>query len=156
MKNEKKNRGGRPLKLGPKEKKIILELAKFGLDDTQVSQALGICEATLSAYKKRDPEFLASLKQNKELGDSLVKKSLFRRAVGYDYKEEFPTKDGAVLCQRVMHPDVTACIFWLKNRQPDEWRDKTENNLTSKGKSIVDFIKLAGEARKLQAAGTNG
>ena len=23
-------------------------------------------------------------------------------------------------------PDVTACIFWLKNRCPDEWRDRHE------------------------------
>ena len=22
------------------------------------------------------------------------------------------------------HPDTTAAIFWLKNRRPDEWRDK--------------------------------
>ena len=25
-----------------------------------------------------------------------------------------------------MSPDTTACIFWLKNRKPEEWRDKTQ------------------------------
>jgi hypothetical protein len=25
-----------------------------------------------------------------------------------------------------MPPDTTACIFWLKNRNPEEWRDKTQ------------------------------
>jgi hypothetical protein len=23
-------------------------------------------------------------------------------------------------------PDTTACIFWLKNRKPREWRNRTE------------------------------
>ena len=25
-----------------------------------------------------------------------------------------------------MPPDTTAAIFWLKNRQPDKWREKQE------------------------------
>jgi hypothetical protein len=32
-------------------------------------------------------------------------------------------------------PDVTACIFWLKNRQPERWRDVQRhevNNVTLK------------------------
>ena len=28
--------------------------------------------------------------------------------------------------REVVAPDTTACIFWLKNRQPKEWRDKSE------------------------------
>ena len=24
-------------------------------------------------------------------------------------------------------PDTTACIFWLKNRRKDEWRDRQEH-----------------------------
>jgi hypothetical protein len=30
-------------------------------------------------------------------------------------------------------PDTTAAIFWLKNRKPEEWRDKTEVDATVKG-----------------------
>jgi hypothetical protein len=26
-------------------------------------------------------------------------------------------------------PDVTACIFWLRNRQPDKWRDRKQREL---------------------------
>jgi hypothetical protein len=26
-------------------------------------------------------------------------------------------------------PDTTACIFWLKNRKPDEWRDKLDHEV---------------------------
>jgi hypothetical protein len=27
-------------------------------------------------------------------------------------------------------PDTTACIFWLKNRKPEEWRDKAVQEMT--------------------------
>jgi hypothetical protein len=26
-------------------------------------------------------------------------------------------------------PDTTSIIFWLKNRRPDKWRDKTEHDV---------------------------
>ncbi len=28
--------------------------------------------------------------------------------------------------EEVHAPDTTACIFWLKNRKPAEWRDKQD------------------------------
>lgn len=34
--------------------------------------------------------------------------------------------------------DVTAMIFWLKNRRPDKWRDKPERVETGEGVRIVD------------------
>jgi hypothetical protein len=60
-----------------------------------------------------------------------VEQSLFRRALGYEFEEaKVIAVDGKV--QRIektkkqMAPDVVACIFWLKNRLPDKWRDKHE------------------------------
>ncbi len=29
-----------------------------------------------------------------------------------------------------IQPDTTAQIFWLKNRQPDRWRDQTHTNMS--------------------------
>jgi hypothetical protein len=35
-------------------------------------------------------------------------------------------------------PDTTACIFWLKNRRPDLWRDKVHNeHTTPNGKPLI-------------------
>ena len=42
-------------------------------------------------------------------------------------------------------PDTTACIFWLKNRQREHWRDKTEHDVTVTG-DIADQLKAAREA----------
>lgn len=37
-------------------------------------------------------------------------------------------KDAPVYADFIEHfpPDTTAMIFWLKNRQPDKWRDKRD------------------------------
>jgi len=61
--------------------------------------------------------------------DNRVERSLYERASGYSYdavKIFLPA--GAkkpIYAHYVEHvpPDVTACIFWLKNRKPAEWRD---------------------------------
>lgn len=49
-------------------------------------------------------------------------------------------------------PDVTAQIFWLKNRRPDKWRDKpVEESSGDQNTSLADAINAAWEARKKDA-----
>jgi hypothetical protein len=67
-------------------------------------------------------------KDGKEEADKRVERSLCNRAISYSYDAEkiFCDKNGKVTrVPYVEHvpPDVTACIFWLKNRKPPEWRD---------------------------------
>ena len=76
----------------------------------------------------RHPDFLGSLKAGKEEADARVEQSLYQRAVGYSFKSEkiFCNKDGEVTRVPIVEhvpPDVTAQIFWLKNRDPKRWRD---------------------------------
>ena len=56
-----------------------------------------------------------------------VERSLYSRAVGYSFNsEKICNKDGEVTRVPIVEhvpPDVTAQIFWLKNRKPTEWRD---------------------------------
>ena len=70
--------------------------------------------------------------------DELVEQALLRRAVGFrireELSEEITDRDGNVLetlKHRVMYkevpPDLRAIQFWLKNRQPERWREKIEN-----------------------------
>ena len=35
-------------------------------------------------------------------------------------------------------PDVTACIFWLKKRRRDDWRDKHDHEHTGKGGGPIE------------------
>jgi hypothetical protein len=61
-----------------------------------------------------------------------VTRSLYSRAVGYNYeavKIFMPAnREKPVYAKYIEHipPDVTACIFWLKNRDPQHWRDSQQ------------------------------
>jgi len=81
--------------------------------------------STFKVYKERYSALSAALKRGKEVADIEIENALFKRAKGYQYDEV--TYEGGVEVKRVtkeVQPDVTAQIFWLKNRRPDKWRDK--------------------------------
>lgn len=114
--------------------------ARDGLIDKQIAHNMGIAEQTLNDWKKKFPSLSESLKRGKEITDRKVENALLKRALGYSYEEV--TKE---LCENAetgkaelkvtkvvtkqMAPDTTAGIFWLKNRKPQEWRDKQEVDL---------------------------
>lgn len=121
---------GRPTKFNEALTVKILELAKQGKTDVEIAESVGICEKTLNNWKQFHPDFLQALKESKSAADMLVEASLFRKAVGYSHKAvKIMQYEGVVLKEEYIEhypPDTAAAQFWLKNRQPDQWRDKTE------------------------------
>jgi hypothetical protein len=88
MDEKKKHPGGRPSKYNATFHPLLAEsLARLGYTDKQMSEAFGITEATLCAWKKTYPEFFKSLKLGKEQPDDAVESSLLKRALGYKYDE---------------------------------------------------------------------
>ena len=118
---------GRPSSFNEALAERILAMAKEGLTDEQMAKAICVTKQTFNNWKAKHPDFFDSLKESKEVADELVEVSLYRRACGY-FHEEVKTflVDGVVvehLVTKHYAPDVTAAIFWLKNRQPAKWRD---------------------------------
>jgi hypothetical protein len=37
-------------------------------------------------------------------------------------------------------PDTVAAIFWLKNRKPEQWKDKREQVVSTKDGMLADLI----------------
>lgn len=112
---------------------IIGALARQGLTLKQIAKAIGISLSTLNTQRKNSPALDAVLKDNALLSDALVEASLYQRALGFDYTEEVHTESvsGEVKVKRhhkYMPADITACIYWLKNRQPDRWRERREDD----------------------------
>jgi hypothetical protein len=73
----------------------------------------------------------AGLHREGRLADERVTRSLYQRANGYDYDSEKVFCNAAGEVTRVpvkvhVPPDTVACIFWLKNRRKDLWRDRHE------------------------------
>lgn len=120
------------------DKLILVEgWAKDGDTDKTIAEKLSVSEVTLNKWKKEKPLFVEALKNGKEIIDRHVENALLKRAMGYKYDEitREPVTDpdtgkdvlavSKVITKQVA-PDVTAQIFWLKNRKPKEWRDKQE------------------------------
>lgn len=101
--------------------------AKDGLIDEQIAKNMGVAYSTFKEWKKRFPDLSDVLKRSKEVVDREVENALFESARGFIYEEEAVTNTGEVVTvKKYSKPNVTAIIFWLKNRKRNEWRDKQE------------------------------
>ena len=88
----------------------------------------------------RFPAVSAALKKGKEPVDIQVENALLKRALGYEYEETYTdiedqgggrTKKHVRKVKKHMPGDTTAMIFWLKNRKPEQWREKQEYTATT-------------------------
>lgn len=110
------------------------KLCLLGFTDKQLAVFFDVNESTINRWKQKYPEFCKSIKSGKVVADAQVAESLFKRATGIEVTEVEVRDDGKKKVKRVtkkhIPPDPTAQIFWLKNRQPELWRDKpTVENL---------------------------
>lgn len=123
---------GRPTKFNDTMIVQVEKLARLGATDEEIADFLGICIQTLHTWVKEHPEFMEARKRGKDYIDAQVEQSLFRRAMGYTHESvKIFNASGEPLIvpyTEKFAPDTTACIFWLKNRQPAEWRDKIEHD----------------------------
>lgn len=117
--------------------------ARDGLTDEQIAENAGINPATLYVWKKKYPEISETLKRGKEVVDRQVENALLKRALGYEYEEVKEKFEGNVMTERTVTkkevvPDVTAQIFWLKNRKREAWADRQNIEISQ---PIDDSIK---------------
>jgi len=152
---------GRPPKYKPEYVEQAEKLCtQFGADDAKLAEFFGVDVASISRWKVAYPEFREIVKKGKDAYDSQhVEKSLLQRALGYYYEEKTyerielkPPEDVMLEGEKnpppivgtkvktvikSVAPDVTAQIFYLKNRQPARWRDKQDIDLTFKKPLVV-------------------
>lgn len=116
-------------------------MARAGLTDKEMADKLGIDKSNFNVWKKKHPDFFEKLKEGKNEADKQVEQSLFKMATGFYYDAEKPvvvstgdfTSEVQIAnYQEFYKPVPVAAIFWLKNRQPEKWRDKQEIGLTDK------------------------
>lgn len=116
--------------------------ARDGLTDEQIAKNIGINRDTLYRWKKAHSDISDALKRGKEVIDRQVENALLKRALGYTY-DEVTFEDGVEVkrVRKQVAPDTTAQIFWLKNRKPEEWRDKREIVKDDDNDQVLLFLK---------------
>lgn len=149
----KKSLAGRPTKFTNEIQKQMKVLYLEGFTDKKVAKALLIDEATINNWKIAHPKFFESLKDWKAVADREIEKSLYKRAKGF-YKIKEPKVgfyEGCAIIEEVekeILPDPTSMIFWLKNRQPDKWREKSQLEFDLSNATDEQLVELAKKALK--------
>jgi len=145
---------GRPTKYNKDYCEQAKKLCMLGLTDAELGAFFEVDEATINRWKLAHPEFCESLRQGKQIADAEVSAKLYHRATGYSHEAVKIVADAKTGQEHkvpyVEHypPDTTACIFWLKNRQKDKWRDKVDTELTGANGGPVEFTKIVREIVK--------
>jgi hypothetical protein len=142
------NMAGRPTKYQDAYSEQAFKLCLLGATDVELADFFEVTESTINEWKLAHAEFSESIKKGKFQADAEVANKLYTRANGYKYDEVTYEKvdvkiDGIVeeddikmepfkkkVVTKEVAPDVTAQIFWLKNRSKKKWRDKVENGFT--------------------------
>lgn len=135
--------------------------ARDGLIEKQIAKNMGVAESTLRNWKNNFPEIAEALRKGKEVVDREVENALFKSAIGFMQKVkkpvrirevEYDPKSGKKIRESekwvqveeevYIPPQVTAQIFWLKNRKPDQWREKNDLTLTPSNGVLESLMEL--------------
>lgn len=134
----------RPTKYKETHPKQASKLCELGATDRDLAEFFEVTVSTISLWKVTHPKFSEALKRNKDKADSNVENALYSRAVGYSHEEDdIRVIEGeVVITPTIKHypPDTTACIFWLKNRKPEQYRANPEEDGRNGSDKLVDAI----------------
>lgn len=142
---------GRPSKYKPDEHpEQARKLCLLGATDQEIADFFEVEVRTIYRWKGEHEEFCHALRSGKAEADERVERSLYQLATGYEQdavKIFMPANaDTPVYApyREKVAPNSTACIFWLKNRRSDLWRDKSQQELTGpNGAPLFNRVEVA-------------
>ena len=105
MSKEKPGRKRKLAKLTEEDYNQISAWSGDGLSETQIATLLGVNISTITREKKRNEQFAHAIKKGRYKAVQLVANKVFQNA---------------------MEGKETSAIFFLKNRDPDNWADRQE------------------------------
>lgn len=95
---------------------------------------MGISKSTYYEWVNKFSDISDAIKRGKAPVDFEVENALLKRARGYDAEETVSETvtdaNGNIVSEKTriitrhIPADTAAQIFWLKNRKPEQWRDK--------------------------------
>jgi IS30 family transposase len=85
----------------------ITKWSGLGLSEKQIADNLGVSLSSIARNKRNNDKFDTALKKGKAKALETITNALFEKA---------------------QSKDTTSMIFWLKNRDPDNWNDQVQVN----------------------------
>ena len=120
---------GRPTTYDPAFCEQVEEFMGQGYSRMAAAGHLGVCYDTLTNWMAAHPEFFQAVKRGQAKRTVLLERGLLGAETG---------------------PQVTSRIFALKNAAPEEWKDKTESEVTHRFADMPDD-ELEAEIARLSA-----
>ena len=148
---------GRPTDYKPEYAEQAAKLCELGATDQELAEFFKVETRTIYRWKHSHEEFCQAVMCGKEAADERVIRALYNRAVGYTFESEkvFQHQGEIIRAPTLEHvaPDPSAAMNWLKNRQPDKWRDKQEiqHGITD---ALAELMKVVdGKTRGIPGSG---
>lgn len=110
---------GRPTKYDPKMCDTVIECGKEGMGRCEIAMKLGIHFSTLQDWEENIKEFSEALKESRRLSQAVWEE--------HNRKVAFGKAD----------TNAAIMIFNMKNRFPDDWKDKREEERTGSVTNII-------------------
>lgn len=118
------------------------KLCLLGATKDQLADFFEVARSVVYDWIKRHKGFAEAVARGAAEADARVAESLFRRALGYEHEDVYISNyRGEITITPIKKhypPDTTACIFWLKNRQSERWRDVNKHEVHYKH-HVVDL-----------------
>ena len=156
----KRDVSGRPTKYRPEYAEQAHKLALLGFTDEKMADFFEVEVRTIYRWKTEHDQFCQAVKAGKDHADATVASTLYRSALGgvtvTEVKEEADAEGNVAQRKTVkeLPPNITAQIFWLKNRQPQHWREKivVEDKVSPESLATTanHFVKIMEGARSRQ------
>ena len=139
---------GRPTLYKPEYDDQAHNHCLLGATNAGLAELLGVGERTVDRWIADIPSFAKAVHDGRAIADGRVARSLYERAVGYRQSVERVVVlrgDAKKIDVTVQHPpDTQACIFWLRNRRRDLWRERIEHEHRA-SPDMVALLEAAGE-----------
>lgn len=137
--------------LQPERLKQIEHWAMSGVTESDIARNMGICRQTLYSWRKKYPEIKKALERG-EVADTIAVSKLYERAIGMTLTETTIISDADGTTEKTVKkeipPDVTALIYWTKNRMPKQWSNANGN--ADEQAARLDKLRLENEKLKAE------
>lgn len=130
---------------------LIRKWAREGFSEKQIAGKMGVSFQSVYTWKKKCPELVQALKEKQEVHTAHAETALVKSCTGYYVWEEKwrAGEDGEMYpCEKYkkwVPPNVTALIFYLKNRGNGRWADKVEQEISGKNGGAIDIRHISDE-----------
>jgi hypothetical protein len=144
--------GGRPSVYTTEYAEIAGNCCAAGATNETLAERFAVSRRTIDRWIEGIPEFRDAVLDGRAIADGRVVSALFERATGMKQKlvKVFWHAGQPITVDYTVEalPDVRACMFWLRNRQPEQWRE----NRRAPDDDTLDFQELEEASERVRRA----